>query len=63
MDENPNIIARAYELARCGILSAVEPIIRQLKLEQFEAADSHLQGLRLRNELRLMIKAARTPQR
>lgn len=54
----PNIIERAYELARSGSFHKVEHIARRLTAEGFTGADDHLSGRWFRRELNRLMKEA-----
>lgn len=51
----PNIIERAYELARQG--DSLDQIKKQLSIEGYMQVDAHLQGPKIRSDLRKAMPA------
>ena len=56
---SPNIMERAYELARSGVFGEIEPLAVQLKREGYERVDMHLRGFSsLRRDLTRLCRLA-----
>jgi len=55
---SPSIIERAYELARSGQFRDASTIAKQLKVERYEAVDSHFGSRTLRMALQGLCKAS-----
>lgn len=59
MVSKPNIIERAYQLARSGEVIDILHVKMKLNAEGYIQIDSHLDGAKIRSDLRRMI--AETP--
>jgi hypothetical protein len=57
----PNIIERAFELARSGACANLREIEIQLKLERYSQVEEYLGGPGFRLQLRTIIKQAISP--
>lgn len=51
---HPNIIARAYELARES--ESLDDIRKQLSVEGYTQVDAHLQGPKIRSDLKKVME-------
>lgn len=58
----PNMLERAFALARSGDCSTVDEIRHRLKAERYEQVDAHLSGPSLSRQLRSLCVAARANQ-
>jgi len=59
MNHKPGIIERAYQIAASGDVVDILHIKMQLNLEGYFEIDAHLDGSRLRGDLKRLIAAAR----
>ena len=53
--DQPDVIARAYQLARSGSLQSVEDIRRKLRSEGYDGINAHLAGRLIQRQLRALI--------
>jgi hypothetical protein len=60
MSSSPNILERAFDLARSGECTDVAQIRIRLKQERYESVEAHLRGPAITRQLRLLCEAART---
>lgn len=57
----PNLLERAFALARSGRFPTVRDIRQELKKERFDNVEAHIAGPSLVRQLRLLCQAARAP--
>ena len=56
MSSNPNVIDRAFQLARAGACHSIEAIRQQLVSEGYEQVGPHLSGPTIRKDLYKLIR-------
>lgn len=59
----PQIIERAFELARSGACHNVSEVGLQLKRERFDSVEAHLAGTSIRRELRQLCSIGKAERR
>jgi hypothetical protein len=61
MSDSPNIVERAFEIARSGSSRSIDDLRRRLKREGYANVDAHLTGASIKRELTLLMRAPRAP--
>ena len=59
MATTPNLLERAFELARSGGCTNIDDIVRKLKSENYDQVDAHMAGSQIRRQLRQEFQDAR----
>lgn len=54
----PNIVERAFAIAREGGARSIEDIRRKLKAERYESVENHLAGPSIQRQLKKMLAEA-----
>ena len=60
-DRRPNVMERAFELARSGEPATIAELRRRLRREGYEQVDFHLAGKMTQTQLLALIAAAGAP--